>query len=306
MNITILSRASYLYSTQSLLRAGESRGHRMDVVDHARCNIMAAEGDPQLYFEGERIDKVDAVIPRIGASVTAHGAAVVRQFELKNVVTITKSDALLEARDKFRSLQKLAAHNIKVPRSFLVNDTNDLPWLYSVLGFPLIIKLLESTHGSGVILADNAQTAGSVIDAFASRREKVLLQEFVKEASGEDIRAFVVGKEIVATMRRQANEGEFRSNLHRGGMGHVVKLTPEEHSAALNSAKLLGLDVAGVDILRSKNGPLVIEVNASPGLEGIETVTGVDIAGKIMDLIEKKVETAKKYKLYKSKSKKGQ
>jgi len=237
----------------------------MDIVDHARCNIMCATNDPQVFFEGERIDKVDAIIPRIGASVTEHGAAVVRQFELKKVSTATRSDALLEARDKFRSLQKLSANGIGVPRSFLVSDTNDLPWLYQVLGFPLIIKLLESTHGNGVILADNSQTAGSVIDAFSSRKEKVLLQEFVKEASGEDIRAFVVGKEVVATMRRQAEKGEFRSNL---------------------------------------NGPLIIEVNASPGLEGIETVTGIDVAGKILDLIEAKVKTARNYKLYKEKLRK--
>ncbi len=304
MNITILSRGSYLYSTQSLLRAGEARGHKMDIVDHARCNIMCATNDPQVLFEGERVDKVDAIIPRIGASVTEHGAAVVRQFELKKVATATLSDALLEARDKFRSLQKLSANGIGVPRSFLVSDTNDLPWLYQILGFPLIIKLLESTHGNGVILADNSQTAGSVIDAFSSRREKVLLQEFVEEASGEDIRAFVVGKEVVATMRRQAEKGEFRSNLHRGATGHIVELTTEERETALKATRLLGLDVAGVDMLRSKNGPLIIEVNASPGLEGIETVTGIDVAGKIIDLVEQKVRTARKYKIYQEKMKK--
>lgn len=298
MKITVLSRSAHLYSTHSLLRAGAARGHTMDVVDHARCNIMTASGDLQVYFEGKRVDNVEAVIPRIGASVTEHGAAVVRQFELKHVATATHSDALLEARDKFRSLQKLAAHGIGVPRSFLVNDTNDLPWLYSILGFPLIIKLLESTHGNGVILADNPQTAGSVIDAFTSRREKVLLQEFVREASGEDIRAFVVGKEIVAVMRRQAEKGEFRSNLHRGATGHIVSLTEEEKETALKAAKCLGLDVAGVDMLRSDAGPLVIEVNASPGLEGIETVTGINVAGKIIELVEHKARKARKLKEY--------
>lgn len=289
MNITILSQGAYLYSTQSLFKAGKARGHKMDIVDHARCNLMCEINEPQVFFEGELVDEIDAIIPRIGASVTAHGAAVVRQFELKNVATATRSDALLEARDKFRSLQKLSANGISIPRSFLVSDINDLPWIYEVLGFPLIIKLLESTHGNGVILAENPQTAGSIIDAFASRREKVLLQEFVKEASGEDIRAFVVGNEVVATMRRQAEAGEFRSNLHLGATGHIVKLTKKEESLALKAAHVLGLDVAGVDMLRSKNGALVIEVNASPGLEGIEKVTGVDIAGKIMDLIEEKV-----------------
>lgn len=301
MKITILSRSVQLYSTQSLLQAGLKRGHKMDVVDHARCNISASSEGLIIYYLGEIVDSIDAIIPRIGASVTAHGAAVVRQMELKKIVTTTGSDALLEARDKFRSLQKLAANNIKVPHSFLVSDTEDLPWLYSILGFPLIIKLLESTHGSGVILADNAQTASSVIEAFASRREKVLLQEYIKEASGEDIRAFVVGNEIVATMRRKAEEGEFRSNLHRGGVGNIVQLTKEEKNAALRSASVLGLDIAGVDMLRSENGPLVIEVNASPGLEGIETVTGVDVAGKIMDLIEKKVEKARYHKMLKRK-----
>lgn len=304
MNITILSRSSLLYSTNSLLRAGEARGHKMDVVDHVRCNIMTKSNDLQVYFAGRRLSKIDAIIPRIGASVTAHGAAIVRQFELKKTVTTTPSDALLEARDKFRSLQKLAAYGIEIPRSFLVNDNMDLPWLYKVLGFPLIIKLLESTHGNGVILADNPQTAGSVIDAFTGRKEKVLIQEFVEEASGEDIRAFVVGKEIVATMRRQAHKGEFRSNLHLGATGHIVKLTPEEEQAALSAAKVLGLDIAGVDMLRSNNGPLIIEVNASPGLEGIETITGIDVAGKIIDLVERKVKIARKSEYYQSKTKK--
>ena len=301
MNITILSRGSYLYSTQSLFRAGLARGHKMDIVDHARCNIMCATDDPQVFFEGERVDNIDAIIPRIGASVTEHGAAVVRQFELKKVITATRSDALLESRDKFRSLQKLSANGIGVPRSFLVSDTSDLPWLYKILGFPLIIKLLESTHGNGVVLADNAQTAGSIIDAFTSLKERVLLQEFVKEASGEDIRAFVVGKEVVATMRRQAEKGEFRSNLHRGATGHIVELTEEERETALKASRLLGLDVAGVDMLHSKNGPLIIEVNASPGLEGIETITGINVAGKIIDLIENKVKTARNYKIHQEK-----
>lgn len=304
MNITILSRSSLLYSTQSLLRAGRARGHLMSIVNHAECNLMAARAHPEVYFEGLRLEKPDAIIPRIGASVTEHGAAVVRQFELKKVVTVTPSDALLEARDKFRSLQKLGAHGLGVPRSFLVKDTKDFPWLMQVLGFPLIIKLLESTHGNGVILANNEQTAASVIDAFASRRERVLLQEFISEASGEDIRAFVVGNEVVATMRRKATGDEFRSNLHRGATGHIVKLNPEETEAALKAAKILGLDIAGVDMLRSKKGPLIIEVNASPGLEGIETVTGVDVAGKIIDLVEKKVKAARNYQNYQAKLKK--
>lgn len=275
----------------------------MDVIDHARCNIMAATDEPQVYFEGERVDDIDGIIPRIGASVTEHGAAVVRQFELKNIATSIDSDALLEARDKFRSLQKLSAHGIGVPRSFLIADTLDLPWIYSILGFPLIIKLLESTHGNGVILADNPQTAGSVIDAFTSRREKVLVQEFIKEASGEDIRVFIVGKEIVAVMRRQAEEGEFRSNLHRGATGHIVALTEPEKQTALAAVKCLGLDVAGVDILRSERGAQVIEVNASPGLEGIETVTGIDVAGKIIELTERKVELMRRRKVYEGKRK---
>lgn len=289
MNIAILSRSEYLYSTNSLRVAGESRGHNMTVIDHTRCHIMATQDKLQVFFEGELIEHLDAIIPRIGASVTAHGAAILRQFELKEVVTSTHSDALLEARDKFRSLQRLAVNAIPIPLSFLIGSNDDLTPLFKILRFPLIIKLLESTHGNGVILANNRQTTSSIIDAFTSTKERILLQEFISEASGQDIRVFVVGDEVVAAMLRKAEKGEFRSNLHRGATGYAVKLSTQEKEMALAATKTLGLDVAGVDLLRSKKGPLVIEVNASPGLEGIETVTGVDIAGKIIDFIEHKV-----------------
>ena len=301
MNIAILSRSVNLYSTQSLIKAAQKRAHFVEVIDHTNCNLSSEKNRPSVIFEGERLLGIDAIIPRIGASVTAHGAAVVRQFELLNIPTTMRSEALLEARDKFRCLQTLAANGIDIPRTFLVGDTSELPRMLAILKFPMIIKLLESTHGTGVILAENQQTASSIIEAFHSRKEKVLLQEFIAEAAGEDIRAFVIGKEVVAAMKRSAQKDEFRSNLHRGATATSVALTAEEHRVAVHCAQLMGLHVAGVDFLRSGRGPLVMEVNASPGLEGIETYTGVDVAGKIIELVERKVKKAKSLQHYQAK-----
>ena len=297
LNIAILSRGASLYSTQSLFRAARSRGHYVRVVDHQRCSIVIEHGVPQVIYEGHRLIGMDALIPRIGASVTDYGAAVIRQFELMGVYTATRSEALIMARDKLKCLQKLCAEDVNVPRTFICGIPEDVPDLLEKLGgAPVIIKLLESTHGVGVILAETQSTAISIVEAFSKLEQPVLLQEFIREAEGADVRAFVVGRQVVASMLRQATEGEFRSNLHRGAEATPVELTPQEEKVVLKAARLMGLDIAGVDILRSKKGPLVMEVNASPGLEGIETTTGVDIAGAIIQNIERGVERFKSLK----------
>ncbi|HFA49469.1 MAG TPA: 30S ribosomal protein S6--L-glutamate ligase [Bacteroidetes bacterium] len=288
MNIAILSRGAGLYSTQSLYRAARVRGHYVRVIDHKRCNIVIEKGLPQIIYEGERLVGMDAVIPRIGTSVTDYGAAVIRQFELMDVYTATRSEALIIARDKLKCLQKLSASGISVPKTFIAGTTADVPELIDKLsGVPVVIKLLESTHGIGVILAHSRGTAISIVEAFSKFKQPVILQEYIEEAGGADVRALVVGKKVVASMKRQAEPGEFRSNLHRGATSTVETLSKEENEIVLASAKLMGLDVAGVDILRSNKGPLVMEVNASPGLEGIETTTGIDIAGAIIENVSK-------------------
>ena len=284
LNIAILSRGAGLYSTQSIFRAARKRGHYVRVIDHKRCNIVIEKGLPQIIYEGNRLVGMDAVIPRIGTSVTDYGAAVIRQFELMGVHTATKSEALIIARDKLKCLQKLSASGINVPKTFIAGSVVDVPELIDQLsGVPVIIKLLESTHGVGVILAESRSTAISIVEAFSKFNHQVILQEFIQEAEGADIRAFVVGRKVVAAMKRQASKGEFRSNLHRGATSTVVQLTPKEIDIVLHAAKLMDLEIAGVDLLRSNRGPLVMEVNASPGLEGIETTTKVDIAGAIID-----------------------
>jgi ribosomal protein S6--L-glutamate ligase len=295
MRIAILSRSAQLYSTRSLLEAGIKRGHEMEVIDHARCSVWIERGDPDVFFEDYSIYDLDAVIPRIGASITLHGAAVIRQFEAMNVYTPTRADGLVRARDKLQCLQALSLAGVEVPRTFFVNQTSDVPFLLEELGgAPVVIKLLESTHGMGVILAETNKTAISIIEAFSKSKEKILVQEFISEAHGADIRAFVVGDEIVATMERQAPEGDFRSNLHRGATARKVDLTRYEQQVVIQSARAMRLEVAGVDFLRGRRGPLVMEVNASPGLEGIETTTGVDIAGKIITYVEQNVKASKK------------
>ena len=291
MNIVILSRGAGLYSTQSLFRAGLMRGHEMRIVDHARCELLVGGGRPEILYEGRPLRDVDAVIPRIGASITFYGAAVIRQFEVMGVFTATRAAALQNARDKQCTLQHLAKAKLPMPKSFLSNQDTDLPLLIRLLGgAPVVIKLLESTHGLGVILAETERTAISIIRAFQREGIKVMVQEFIKEASGSDIRAFVVGGRIVASMKRQAPPGEFRSNLHRGATAVQEQLTEMERQLVLTAAEKVGLDVAGVDFLRSKRGPLLMEVNASPGLEGIENTTGVDISSRIIEWIESKLE----------------
>lgn len=286
LNIAILSRGIGLYSTQSLFRAARDRGHYVRVIDHKRCNIVIERGIPQVVYEGQRLIGVDAVIPRIGASVTDYGAAVIRQFELMGVYTATRSEALINARDKLKCLQKLSASGLDVPRTFIAGSSEDVPQLIDQLsGVPVVIKLLESTHGVGVILAQSRNTAISVVESFSKLGQMVILQEFIEEAKGADIRAFIVGKRVVAAMKRQALGDEFRSNLHRGASPTTEKLPPKEMEMVLEASRLMGLEYAGVDLLRSNRGPLIMEVNASPGLEGIETTTGVDVAGQIVESV---------------------
>jgi len=296
MKIGILSRGIGLYSTQSLARAGSRRGHHMQIIDHLRCNLILEPNTPQIHYDGQRLQGLEAVIPRIGASVTAYGASVIKQFELMGIYSAVRSNALLLSRDKLRSLQKLSIGGIQIPKTFVVNNLEELPYLMkSFRGAPVVIKLLEGTHGAGVILSETLNTTISIIEAFQKANQQVLIQEFIEEAQGADIRAIVVGGRVVASMKRQAARGEFRSNLHRGASAHAINLTPEEEKIAKKSARLLGLDVAGVDMLQSNRGPLVMEVNASPGLEGIEGATGVDVAGEIINFVSEKVRKLKAY-----------
>ncbi len=263
----------------------------MRVIDHGQISLIIEQGIPQVFYEGTRLVGMDAVIPRIGASVTDYGAAVIRQFELMDIYSSTRSEALIMARDKLKCLQILSANGIAVPKTVMAGMPEALPRLIDNLGgAPVVVKMLESTHGVGVVLAESKNTAISVVEAFTKLGQPVLLQEFIEEAGGADIRAFVVGKRVVASMLRQAQAGEFRSNLHRGATASIEQLTPEEEKTVLEAARLMNLEIAGVDILRSKRGPLVMEVNASPGLEGIETTTKIDIAGAIIENLERGVE----------------
>jgi ribosomal protein S6--L-glutamate ligase len=273
-----------------LVEAAQKRGHEIRVIDHSKCDLVIEKKKPKVLYRGEEITGVNAVIPRIGASVTFYGTAVVRQFEMMNVFTAVESQALVRSRDKLRSLQILSRAGLGLPKTVFTNYSKDVErTLKEVGGAPVIIKLLEGTQGLGVVLAENKKAAISVIEAFNGLKARVIVQEFIKESRGEDIRAFVVDGHVVGAMVRTAKEGEFRSNLHRGGTAKVVELTLEEEIAAIKAANAMKLGIAGVDMLRSERGPLIIEVNSSPGLEGIETATGVDVAGQIIKYIEKNV-----------------
>jgi ribosomal protein S6--L-glutamate ligase len=288
MKIAILSRNRRLYSTRRLIEAAEQRGHDVSVIDVLRCYMNILPHAPEIHYRGQKLQRYDAVVPRIGASVTFYGTAVVRQFEMMGVYCLNESVAITRARDKLRALQLLARKGIGMPRTGFAHspdDTHDLIGL--VGGAPMVIKLIEGTQGQGVVLAETDKAAESVIDAFRGLDAYFLAQEFIEEAKGSDIRCFVIGGKVVAAMKRTAKPGEFRSNLHRGGTAQAVKITPEERSTAVRAAKVMGLNVAGVDILRSNHGPVVMEVNSSPGLEGIEAASGVDIASKIVEFIEK-------------------
>lgn len=288
MKILILSRNSKLYSTRRLVEAAKARGHTVRVVDTLHCYMNISSLEPTVHYKGEKLEDFDAVIPRIGASITFYGAAVLRQFEMMGVYSLNESVAITRARDKLRSLQLLSRKGVGLPVTGFAHSPDDIQDVIRIVGgAPLVIKLLEGTQGIGVVLAETQKAAESVIEAFMGLTANIMVQEFIKETGGSDIRCFVVGGKVVAAMKRTAKEGEFRSNLHRGGTAEVVKLTPEERSTAIRAAKIVGLNVAGVDILRSNHGPVVMEVNSSPGLEGIEGVTGKDIAGMIIEFIEK-------------------
>lgn len=294
LNIVILSRNKSLYSTGRLVESIENRGHTAIVLDHLKCDIVIERDKPSIYYKGEIIENIHAVIPRIGASVTFYGAAVVRQFEMMNVTTAVESQALVRSRDKLRSLQILARANVGLPKTVFTNYSKEVSKIIdSVGGAPLIVKLLEGTQGYGVVLAPTKKAAESIIEAFHSMKARVIVQEFIEEAKGADIRAFVIGNKVVGAMKRQGKEGEFRSNLHQGGTGKLIKLTKEQKSAALTAAKAMGLSIAGVDLLESSRGPLVLEVNSSPGLEGIEKATNKDIATEIIRYLERKVHSGK-------------
>lgn len=294
MKIGILSRNRRLYSTQRLVEAASQRGHDVRVINHLRCYMNIASFKPSIHYDGEMLPQQDAIIPRIGASVTFYGAAVVRQFEMLGTFSLNESVAISRSRDKLRSLQLLARRGIGLPVTGFANSPDDTADLLNLVGgAPVILKLLEGTQGTGVVLAETRKAAESVVEAFRGLNANFLVQEFIKEAGGADIRCFVIGEKVVASMMRQAQEGEFRSNLHRGATAKLIKITPEERSTAVRSAKIMGLNVAGVDILRSNHGPVVLEVNSSPGLEGIEQATGKDIAGMIISYIEKHAKAGK-------------
>jgi len=291
MRIAVLSRDPSLYSTRRLVEAAQQRGHDALVVDHTRCYVVIEKNNPAIRYHGKVLDGIDAVVPRIGASVTAYGTAIVRQFEMQHIFSANESQAIVRSRDKLRSLQILSRAGIGIPKTAFadhVREVGDL--IEQVGGAPLVIKLLEGTQGIGVVLAETEKGAKSIIEAFYDQEINILVQEFIAEANSSDVRAFVVDGKVVGSMLRTGKAGDFRSNLHRGGTARVIELTPEETHAATEAARALGLRIAGVDILQSSRGPLVIEVNSSPGLKGIETATGVGIADAIIEFIERHAE----------------
>lgn len=294
MRIAILSANPNLYSTRRLLEATSQRGHENILVNHLNCQVMIEGGNPAVLYEGHALDSFDAIVPRIGASVTDYGCTVVRQFEMMNVFTTGKSQAIMRSRNKLRSLQILSKAGVGLPKTMFANHprNGDVTQLIKLVGGPpVVIKLLEGTQGIGVVLAETTKAARSTIEAFYGLKKNVLVQEYIAEAKGSDIRAFVIGGRVVGAIRRQGLEGEFRSNIHRGGNAIAVQLTAAEEQTAISAARALGLRVAGVDMLPSDRGPLVLEVNSSPGLEGVETATGVDIAVEIIKYIEDKIRT---------------
>ena len=298
MNIGILSRSTELYSTRSLYQAGKRLGHNMYVIDHTRCSLVVEEQRPNVIYQSKPLHHLDAVIPRIGASVTALGAAVISQFELMGVLSPTSPQALQIARDKLRCLQLLTEHQLPIPKTVMVGRYENLHQIAVMLGgFPVVVKLLEGTHGEGVELANNFWDLQRLMNSYFRYHDRVILQEYIPEARGADTRVIVVNGKIVASMRRQAKPGEFRSNLHRGATAIPIELKPAEQELVCKVTEALGLEVAGVDLLPSKRGPLVMEVNASPGLEGIEGTTGADVAGAIVRFVERK------YKLRKQQAK---
>jgi ribosomal protein S6--L-glutamate ligase len=293
MRLVILSRQESLYSTQALAEAGRKRGHQVDVLDTLQFDIRVSKQNPELFYQGEPVGPVDAVIPRIGASITGYGLAVVRQFEMLGVYCLNESQAIARSRDKLRCLQILSRHDIGIPPTVYTRQADHVPGcMERVDGPPVVVKLLEGTQGIGVVLAESAMAASSVVEAFHGLDQNILIQKFIGEAKGSDIRALVVGRKVVAAMKRQAVAGEFRSNIHRGGKAKQVRLSAEYRKTALAAARVLGLRVAGVDMIESAEGPMVMEVNSSPGLEGIEKTTGVDVAGAVIEHVERELKPA--------------
>ncbi|MEP1522290.1 30S ribosomal protein S6--L-glutamate ligase [Ascidiaceihabitans sp.] len=288
MKIAMMARNAELYTHRRLQQAAEARGHQLDIINTLRCYMNIASRRPEIYYNGDKLEGYDAVIPRIGASITFYGLAVLRQFEMMGVYPLNESVAIGRSRDKLRSMQLLARDGIGLPVTTFAHDPKQTEEVLKLAGgAPIVIKLLEGTQGLGVVLADTDRSAKSVVEAFRAANTNILLQEFIKEAGGTDIRAIVVGGKVIAAMKRTGAEGDFRSNLHRGGSAQVIKLSPEERATAVRAAKSMGLNVCGVDMLRANHGPVVMEVNSSPGLEGVEKATGLDIAGKIIEYMEK-------------------
>lgn len=288
MKIAMLARNAELYTHKRLKAAAEERGHTLDIINTLRCYMNIASRRPEVYYNGDKLVGYDAVIPRIGASVTFYGMAVLRQFEMQGVYPLNESVGIGRSRDKLRSMQLLARDGIGLPVTTFAHDPKQTEEVLDLAGgAPVVIKLLEGTQGIGVVLADTKRSAKSVVEAFRGAGVNILVQEFIKEAGGSDIRAIVIGGKVVASMKRTGAKGDFRSNLHRGGSAEVIKLSPEERSTAIRAAKAMGLNVCGVDMLRANHGPVVMEVNSSPGIEGVEKATGLDIAGKIIAYIEK-------------------
>lgn len=295
MNIVIMSRNQSLYSTKRLAEAAEKRGHQVHIVNYLRCYMNITSHHPKVIYGGEEMTGIDAVIPRIGASNTFYGTAVVRQFEMMNIYTLNRSQAIARSRDKLRCLQILAKYGIGLPVTGCAHSTKDVGGLIKIAGgAPLVVKLIEGTQGIGVVLTETKKAAESVIEAFRGLDANILVQEFVKEAQGTDIRCIVVGDRVIASMMRKGADGEFRSNIHRGGSAHRVKITPKERATAVKAAKAMGLEFAGVDMLRTQHGPVVMEVNSSPGLEGIESTTHIDVADKVIEYLEKKAVIGRK------------
>lgn len=289
MKLAILSQRSSIYSTHRLKEAALARGHDVSIVNYQGCYMNITSDDPMIYYKGKSVGQFDAIIPRIGAKRTFYGTAIVRQFETMGVYSINPSIAITRSRDKLRAQQLLAMKGVDMPKTVFAHSSDNIQDLLKLIGEPpLIIKLLEGTQGIGVVLAETKKAAESFAQTLLGLNANIILQEFIKESKGEDIRCFVVGDKVVAAMKRQGEEGEFRANIHRGGKAMAIEITDKEREIAIKAAKIMGLKMAGVDILRSKRGPLVLEVNSSPGLEGIEKATGIDIAMMIIRYIEKK------------------
>ena len=288
MHIAILSNGPGNYSTKRLVEEAKKRGHKVDVIKYKDCYLALDDKHPDVYYNGNKLKGFDAILPRISNSMTRYGCAVVRQFEMQGVYTVSSSVAITRSRDKLRAAQILAKYDVDTPKTLVSRNTSDIDDLLEQIGLPVIIKLARGTHGNGVILADTRKAAKSALQAFYLYNEdgtNILLQEYIKESAGTDIRAFVVGNQVVASMKRASLDDDFRSNLHQGGEGTPIKLTPEEKKTALKAARAMGLHICGVDLMRSERGPLVLEVNASPGF-GIEKVTGRDVASKIIEYVE--------------------